>query len=184
MSEAYDFTVASSGHYNFEPRNRFFIVNPVTKRVTMVRAGSTHGTSVEWAGGHVALVARGNSLSKVSAEHQGLNLKFKGCSGTQEGIITQATHKAIYYVQDALTSVDDTPLRMNTVDTPLYSFLEHHDWRSAPRRYERWFGKPDHKRWELVHKTLEKIHDRAPHVSYDCVKQCKEDERAYVLILR
>ncbi|KAF8346297.1 hypothetical protein F5887DRAFT_107068 [Amanita rubescens] len=62
LSEAYDFTVSGFGRYHFKPRNRFFIVNSVTKRVTMVQASSTQGTSVDWSG---RLVARGSAQSSL-----------------------------------------------------------------------------------------------------------------------
>ena len=45
----------------------FFVVNPVTKRVTMVQAGSAHGTSVEWSG---QLVARGDDIIHLTLRFQ------------------------------------------------------------------------------------------------------------------
>jgi hypothetical protein len=54
VSEAYDFTVPGFGYYSIKPRNIFFVVNSVTKRVTMVQAGNTDGTSVEWSSKLVA----------------------------------------------------------------------------------------------------------------------------------
>ena len=56
VSKAYNFAVSGFGHYNFKPRNRFFIIDPVTKKVMIVQAGSSPcWTSVDWSpGGLVA----------------------------------------------------------------------------------------------------------------------------------
>ena len=81
MSEAYDFTVSGFGRYHFKPRNRFFVVNSVTKRVTMVQAGSTRGTSVDWSG---RLVARGNEQSHLNPEKPN---EYIDCSERQKKMI-------------------------------------------------------------------------------------------------
>ena len=101
MSEAYDFTVF--GRYSVEPRNRFFVVNPATKRVTMVQAGSTLGTSVEWSG---KLVARDNNiivanLKSVTQDSIG----FFGCSEKQKADLVSETQIVVDHVMEALKSV-------------------------------------------------------------------------------
>ena len=94
MSKAYDFT-AGFGHYNFMPRNQFFVVNQATKRVTMVQAGSTHGASVEWSR---QLVARGGGPV--------VHVTFgRGCSEEERVHLEFATQKVVDLVKNALALV-------------------------------------------------------------------------------
>jgi hypothetical protein len=104
VSEAYDLTVTGFGHYNFKPRNRFFVVNPTTKRVTMVQAGSTHGTSVEWSR---QLVARGDDIP-VDKPPKLKDIKyslFSGCKKDEKAKLKPARQNVVDRVQEALRLV-------------------------------------------------------------------------------
>ena len=95
MSESYDFTVTGFGRYNFKPRNRFFVVNPATKRVTVVRAGGTHGASVEWSG---QLVTRGKDIIIPTLAQ----VKFgDGCSEDQKNHLKHYTQMIVDRVVEA-----------------------------------------------------------------------------------
>ena len=95
MSEAYDFTTGF-GHYDFKPKNIFFVVNPVTKRVTMVRAGSTRGTSVEWSGPSGQLVARADDHKPTYGD---------GCSDEQKEKLASRIKVVMSHVKEALQLV-------------------------------------------------------------------------------
>ena len=102
MSEAYDLTVTGFGQYNFKPRNRFFVVNPATKRVTMVQAASTHGTSVEWSR---QLVARGGDIPVVKPPKDIKYSSFSGCKEGNKKDLESARENVVARVQKALRLV-------------------------------------------------------------------------------
>ena len=105
MSDAYDLTATGFGHYNVKPRNRFFVVNPATKRVTMVQAGTTHGTSVEWSS---RLVARDDSTNHTTERILDITITkslFGKVSSSERKVLEDTNQMVADHVADAIKLV-------------------------------------------------------------------------------
>ena len=102
MSEAYDFAGTGFGHYNFKPRNRFFVVNPATKRVTMVQAGSTHEISVKWSG---QLFARGDDIVAKPLDLTPIRFGFRSKCKENKGHVESGRQMIADSIQQALKLV-------------------------------------------------------------------------------
>ena len=102
VSKAYDFAVSGLGRYNFKPRNRFFIVDPVTKKVITVQAGSTRWTSAVWSPG--GLVAR-DSDSHPFLPIVPHEMKFSGCDTAQRAMLYRVAVKAVELAKNSLVLV-------------------------------------------------------------------------------
>ncbi|KAF8723459.1 hypothetical protein AX14_009243 [Amanita brunnescens Koide BX004] len=160
LSRTYDFTAPGAGTYTFTPKNFFYIVDPVSREVRLVRAASVPAVSVRISG-KLVIVDAGEPAQAQEPVTKFQDIEFVGGTPEQHVRIADVVQHAEQYIDNC------------------NSYLE--AMSTATLHYETWFGAYVESLKMTVTSVYSNIEGGPMRARYDLTTCTDESSYAYVV---